>query len=181
MTVVNSKNTPLNDNIGVQLIAAERQRQVAVEGFTPEDDLQHTAGQLTLAADSYLQSTDASIHAPVGVIPAQWPFPLYWYKPSTHIRNLVKAGALIAAELDRILNEADMAAAVVANSNVPEPAGHVTPVPESQKQMDLATGKDAMVADQKAKEAMVADKKAADVTQSKETAASGWKPAAPTK
>ena len=37
-------------------------------------------------------------------IPFGWPWGQAWWKPSTDpIRNLVKAGALIAAEIDRLL------------------------------------------------------------------------------
>jgi hypothetical protein len=36
--------------------------------------------------------------------PPNWPWDAKWWKPSVdHVRNLVKAGALIAAEIDRMI------------------------------------------------------------------------------
>lgn len=100
---------------GVELIAAERQRQVTSEGWTPEHDDGHSTGDLLLAAESYLHSMEA---VPFGVEngvpdgkrleprlrpPHQWPWDASWWKPSDdQVRNLVKAGALIAAEIDRL-------------------------------------------------------------------------------
>lgn len=86
---------------GAELIAAERQRQIDVEGWTAEHDDKHGAGQLALAAVSYL------LHATVGgkskKPPQMWPWQKKWWKPgSNRVRRLVKAGALIAAEIDRL-------------------------------------------------------------------------------
>jgi len=39
---------------GVDLIAAERQRQVTVENWTPEHDDRHHGGQLAMAAIAYV-------------------------------------------------------------------------------------------------------------------------------
>jgi hypothetical protein len=39
---------------GIELIAAERQRQQAVEGWTPEHDRHHSGGELARAATAYL-------------------------------------------------------------------------------------------------------------------------------
>lgn len=86
---------------GVKLIAAERQRQVQEEGWTPEHDDEHAGGQLAVAGAVY-----AFPHAPTGV-PSIWPFQTWWWKPTPddRVRELVKAGALIAAEIDRLLRE----------------------------------------------------------------------------
>ena len=92
---------------GAVLIAKERERQVAQEGWTPEHDDKHRGYQLTLAAMSY----SAAVAAPDEegdehgkVRPCHdWPWAKKWWKPSPDpIRNLVKAGALIAAEIDRL-------------------------------------------------------------------------------
>jgi hypothetical protein len=34
--------------------------------------------------------------------PEKWPWSLSWWKPKGRIRNLERAGALIAAEIDRL-------------------------------------------------------------------------------
>lgn len=87
---------------GSELIAAERQRQQEQEGWTPDNDDGHDDGQLAQAAKAYLS------HALLGgtaamSYPSGWPWDEEWWKPSDDpVRNLVKAGALIAAEIDRI-------------------------------------------------------------------------------
>jgi hypothetical protein len=95
---------------GVEMIAQERRRQVDVEGWTPEHDRQHYCGELPIAAACYasLASAQARWSSPLLVyeLPKFWPWALKWWKPSTDpLRNLAKAGALIAAEIDRILTE----------------------------------------------------------------------------
>ena len=92
---------------GAALIAAERQRQMAVEGWTPEHDDQHSQAEMAKAAGDYLH--EAFIRAkygrrPFGTEPPHhWPWDAKWWKPSEDpIPNLVKAGALIAAEIDRL-------------------------------------------------------------------------------
>jgi hypothetical protein len=92
---------------GVQLIAAERERQVTVENWTPEHDDTHDTGGLTCAAMAY---ADAARKRMLGAsdehtlrIWNYWRWNKDWWKPSLDpVRNLVKAGALIAAEIDRL-------------------------------------------------------------------------------
>lgn len=94
---------------GIERIAAERQRQIDVEGWTPEHDANHESGTLSAAAQCYTLwamwqilggSEEASRQ-----ISALWPFAPKCWKPSEDpARNLEKAGALIAAELDRLEN-----------------------------------------------------------------------------
>ena len=38
-------------------------------------------------------------------VDASWPFDAEWFKPTTRVRNLVKAGQFIAAEIDRLQSE----------------------------------------------------------------------------
>jgi hypothetical protein len=85
---------------GIERIAAERQRQINVEGFDAEHDDEHVGGELVAAATSYLQSdvTEA--------VDFYWPWDRSWWKPTPNrIRELEKAGALIAAEIDRLLRD----------------------------------------------------------------------------
>jgi hypothetical protein len=94
---------------GVGMIAAERQRQVDVEGWTPEHDDEHEEGELCGAGASYAdfahrQLAAAPLKLPLDRPPSQtWRWSGEWWKPSEDVvRNLVKAGALIAAEIDRL-------------------------------------------------------------------------------
>lgn len=94
---------------GIALIAAERQRQLDVEGWTPENDDAHSGGQLLLAAENYAEAARDQIRLnmqPHGR-PFNWPWLRDSWKPSDDpIRNLEKAGALIAAEIDRLIRKA---------------------------------------------------------------------------
>lgn len=90
---------------GIELIAAERKRQVRVEGWTAEHDDAYTDRQeLILAAMGYLKAAgDVQWGNELDDEPTDWPWDKRWWKPSTDsMRNLEKAGALIAAEIDRI-------------------------------------------------------------------------------
>lgn len=84
---------------GVELIAAERQRQIDVEGFTLEHDATHSHHEISDAACCYAHNGGSPDSDDVEDL---WPWAPQWWKPSTDpVRNLVKAGALIAAEIDR--------------------------------------------------------------------------------
>lgn len=92
---------------GVELIAAERERQVTAEGWSPEHDDQHRLAELSRAALSYTFLASKQICNPDTRLslngPVHWPWNYSWWKPKADpIRNLVKAGALIAAEIDRL-------------------------------------------------------------------------------
>lgn len=88
---------------GAERIAAERRRQLEEEDFTPEHDSQQVHGELPLAAISYLRAALGRVRW-LGGLPENWPWHRAWWKPSDDpIRNLEKAGALIAAEIDRLL------------------------------------------------------------------------------
>lgn len=90
---------------GVDLIQRERHRQVFIEGWSADHDLEHPAGVLTRAAECYARAARLQLTAPGEAwetVPDGWPWAPSWWKPSeVPSRNLVKAGALIAAELDR--------------------------------------------------------------------------------
>ena len=85
---------------GAELIVAERQRQIEQENWSAGHDDAHQHGELRDAASCYL--LDAGVH-PTGDPGGWWPWDDAWWKPSDDpVRNLVKAGALLAAEIDRI-------------------------------------------------------------------------------
>ncbi|MFY4709945.1 hypothetical protein [Burkholderia glumae] len=81
-------------------VLAERTRQVSVEGWTPEHDDQYTKGELALAASQYVLHVACPFQD--GKVPAFWPWPAEWWKPTTPRRDLEKAGALIQAEIERL-------------------------------------------------------------------------------
>jgi hypothetical protein len=110
---------------GAEQIAAERERQVSEEKWTPHHDDGHTRGELAMAAACYAAPEMVFIRrlAPNSyVFRDPWPFPnTARYRGfndgdrrksgnmvapvpegSERIRFLVKAGALIAAEIDRL-------------------------------------------------------------------------------
>lgn len=87
---------------GVELIGLERYRQITQEGYDASHDDEHIDGELRDAAVCYCMTCD---DYPSEMEPNQsiWPWDSIHWKPSEDpIRNLVKAGALIAAEIDRL-------------------------------------------------------------------------------
>lgn len=83
---------------GAELIAEERQRQVEEEGWSPEHDKQWRNNELVFAAITYAIQED---EVPDEGLIAYWPWSKEWYKPKDRMSNLIRAGALIAAEIDR--------------------------------------------------------------------------------
>lgn len=79
-------------------VLAERQRQVTAEGWTAEGDDSYQNSELADAAACY------AIHAHNQGFstPAHWPWSTTWWKQTNPRRDLVKAGALILAEIERI-------------------------------------------------------------------------------
>lgn len=81
-------------------VIAERQRQQSVEGWMPEHDDEHCNRELAMAAVCYINETGTVNRN--GGKPWGWPWDASWWKPNARRRNLVKAGALILAEIERI-------------------------------------------------------------------------------
>jgi hypothetical protein len=87
---------------GIESITTER--QVEGEGWTTEHDDTHTDGEMSAAAAAYAfsafigMSYRAFAAEPIGF----WPWDVEWWKPKTPREDLVRAGALIAAEIDRL-------------------------------------------------------------------------------
>lgn len=104
---------------------AERRRQVEAEGWTPKHDDEHDKGEMARAAACYALHAGScfawradayqSAKPHEGNPAAQnslWPWDMQWWKPKDPRRDLVRAGALILAELERLdratlLNGAD--------------------------------------------------------------------------
>jgi len=95
-----------NQLTGAELIAAERLRQISKEGWSARHDDNHHIKELSIAAASYLSTHNSPVYFEGSMICTarhDWPWSMEWWKPSQDpIRNLVKAGALIAAEIDRL-------------------------------------------------------------------------------
>lgn len=91
---------------GVELIAAERERQIKEEGWTPEHDQQHHNEELAFVAALYAAPPHSRI-LDIRDLPIGWPWGAKWWKPTPNdrIRELTKSGALIAAEIDRLQNQ----------------------------------------------------------------------------
>lgn len=80
-------------------VLAERQRQISAESWTPEHDDAYADEQLARAAVCYaLPQGDYEIPEP----PEFWPWDAAWWKPGDRRRELIKAGALILAEIERL-------------------------------------------------------------------------------
>lgn len=88
---------------GMELIAEERARQISVEGWTPKHDDQHDKADLARAAACYAVG-DKNLQRPDEQDYWVWPWENKWWNPTPNdrVRELVKAGALIAAEIDRL-------------------------------------------------------------------------------
>lgn len=85
----------------VEEIAAERRRQIEVEGWTPEHDDQHDNGEmLTAAVCYYIHATQPEMST--ATPPVGWPWDAQWWKPKGARRDLVRAGALCIAERARL-------------------------------------------------------------------------------
>lgn len=90
----------LHARTGTELIAAERLRQIGQEGWTADHDDGHTKGELAIAAaELAVYGTDATVDDP-HCTETEWR--LIEKHGRDRLRQLVIAGALIAAEIDRL-------------------------------------------------------------------------------
>lgn len=80
-------------------VILERKRQFNIEGWSHEHDDQHDTGELAAAASCYANYTQAY---PESSPPPHWPWSKDWWKPKDKRSNLVRAGALILAEIERL-------------------------------------------------------------------------------
>jgi predicted glycoside hydrolase/deacetylase ChbG (UPF0249 family) len=95
-------------------IAAERKRQIEVEGWTAEHDDSHHRGEIAAAATCYAYIAATELDHLRSELSKQWWGPRYsplreiwrwdwrWFKPTNRRRDLIKAGALIIAEIERL-------------------------------------------------------------------------------
>lgn len=89
-------------------IAAERQRQIEEEGWTPKhDDRNHPHGELAIAAACYAAPTAVLMEYPEKVMRGDsrrlvWPWDREWWKPKDERRNLIRSAALLVARIEQI-------------------------------------------------------------------------------
>ena len=93
---------------GAERIAAERKRQIEAEGFTASYDDENSHGEMALTATCYAMPVFRrylTTWQQTFILDAHWYWDRKWWKPTPNnrIRELEKAGALIAAEIDRLL------------------------------------------------------------------------------
>lgn len=86
---------PARNSCAIADVIAERQRQQSVKGFSAEQDDTYVGFQLSAAAICYIEPMEAENY---------WPADWYddSFKPTDTRRNLIKAAALIIAEIERI-------------------------------------------------------------------------------
>jgi len=100
---------------GVDRIAKERKRQISVEGWTSEHDDTHDREELAWAAICFAAPDEVkkrkdTRYSPIGGeqrVMTSWVDPWPWgsenkQKRHVRVRQLEIAGALIAAEMDRL-------------------------------------------------------------------------------
>jgi hypothetical protein len=92
-------------------VAAERRRQVESEGWSAKHDDGQPRGSLAKAAACYAAHAGAyeSLQPDVNLVaylsadvPLRWPWSHRWWKPKNPRRDLVRAAALIVAEIERL-------------------------------------------------------------------------------
>ncbi|WP_253940977.1 hypothetical protein [Dickeya dadantii] len=90
----------------VRGVIAERERQITDEGWTPEHDDEHVGFEMSFAAATYAMHVAQSYGGQPykHIAPSEiWPWDLKWLKfaPGPR-RSLIKAAALILAEIERL-------------------------------------------------------------------------------
>lgn len=90
-------------------VAAERRRQIEAEGWTTEHDDEHATGAMAAAAACYALSASAPCAENdfwrgmrMDAARSVWPWDHEWWKPKSQRQDLVRAAALLVAEIERI-------------------------------------------------------------------------------
>lgn len=102
-------------NAAIADVVAERQRQIETEGWTEAHDDHHDDRSMALAAACYTQQyvgrawlidsfSDGARRYQSDQMPRDWPdsWSEKWWKPKTPRRDLVRAAALLIAEIERL-------------------------------------------------------------------------------
>lgn len=88
----------------IEEISAERQRQRDEEGWTDEHDDKHDDGSLATAAACYAVSAVYGSNSEMSknIFTRLWRWSVLWWKPKSRRRDLVRAAALLVAEIERL-------------------------------------------------------------------------------
>jgi hypothetical protein len=93
------------DGAAISDVIAERGRQVGEEGYTPERDDSYAAGELARAGAAYAyqagQSDEARATVGGAMPPHWWPWANTYWKPRDRRSGLVRAAALLIAEIGK--------------------------------------------------------------------------------
>lgn len=104
-----NSTAPFTDyqQIAIDMIEQERRRQILEEGYLPTRDDNYKKDELAIAASCYLYAPLYPFNVASGQKPPnQWPLAPSAWKPVTgRIRQLVKAGGLVIADLERELRK----------------------------------------------------------------------------
>jgi hypothetical protein len=100
---------PVGISAAARDVLAERARCISAEGWTPEHDDEHDAGELAAAAAAYAIAAADALH-PLSQgdggfadePPVMWPWDREWWKPGPPRRMLEKAGQLALAQMECI-------------------------------------------------------------------------------
>lgn len=79
----------------------ERRRQIEVEGYPPDHDEYNSGGELAAAAACYALSASGP-GCEGDDPPPMWPWVAEVWKPKNPRRDLIRAAALIVAEIERL-------------------------------------------------------------------------------
>lgn len=91
------------EQLADKLIDMERTRQIYCEGWSRKnDDIENNEGELLQAAICYFELEKGEKIQPNKGVPTEWPWQRKWWKPKTKMSNLVRAGALCVAEIERL-------------------------------------------------------------------------------
>ncbi len=98
-----TRHEPDDPSDALLLIIKERVRQIEQECWyaTHDDSFKHE--ELVKAAKVYLTNPQERVASNGRFAPNGWPWPEWWYKPTTRQRDLEKSAALLLAEIDRVL------------------------------------------------------------------------------
>ncbi len=86
-------------------VLAERRRQIEGEGWTRDHDDAHYPGALSKGAACYARNAFDRDPSARAANEREWPFDASMWKPTSARRDLVKAAALLLAEIERLDRE----------------------------------------------------------------------------
>lgn len=111
------QNRPASTKQALHDVMAERHRQMMAEGWTAKHDDEHDKGEMARAAgcyaiiagscqgwplDSYKYVAPPATVENGDGIDIFWPWSPKWWKPKSPRRDLVRAAALLLAEIERM-------------------------------------------------------------------------------